>query len=168
MKWLGRLFSRRPTAPRAPQISELEQLKAFLTEFEGKRLTSYECQAGVWTVGVGATRFLGGTPISKGWKISEEQCEALLDRDAREVHTQACKMLRDDASRGARIAFASLCFNFGWPRIKKSHAVREYNNGNMAEAERHFKEWRLVDGEPSDGLIRRRAAEWKLIEEMEQ
>ena len=113
---------------------------------------------------MGATRFFGGTPISKGWRISEAQCDALLDRDAREVHTQACKMLRDDASRGARIAFGSLSFNFGWPRIAKSQAVREYNKGNMAEAKRHFFEWRLVDGKPSKGLERRRAAEWKLIE----
>ena len=154
--------------PKAERTSEIDELKAILRRFEGCHLKAYRCPTGTSTIGVGATRTLGGQPIPDGMRISQEQADAMLDRDANASLREAVGMLRGDASRGARIAFASLVFNFGAPRIRKSQAVANYNDGNLAEAERHFKEWRLGSGKPLRGLVRRRSAEWKLVKEDER
>ena len=172
---LGPKAESAPKARKAPKRtgrSELDELKAILTRFEGCRLKAYLCPADTYTIGVGATETLGGQPIPEGMVISQAQADALLDRDARKFHTAACRALRDDASRGARIAFSSLMFNMGEAAIKGSHALREYNLGNMDEAERHYLEWRGTHTPAGfkvlPGLVKRRRAEWKLIKEAEQ
>ena len=149
--------------------TELDRLKDLLIEFEGMRLKSYKCPAGKWTIGVGATRTLGCRPVPEGMSISKAQADALLDRDAGAALDSAISMLNDDATPGARIAFASLVFNFGARRIKKSQAVLCYNEGDTRQAEKEFKEWRGIrypDGsfKVLPGLVRRRRAEWALVE----
>ena len=160
---IRRLFSllgrRRPTAG----ASELGQLKSLLTTFEGRRLKAYCDTAGVWTIGVGATRFLGGTKVTEGMSISDEQCDALLDRDAKHAHTAACKMLRDDASRGARVGWASFIFNLGETRARNSKALKEFNAGNMEAFSKEFLEWRMAGGKVLRGLEKRRKKELQII-----
>ena len=168
---LGRLF-RRFARRREPHVSELDSLKALLTKFEGCRLTAYKCPAGKYTIGVGATRTLGNRPVPEGMKISQAQADALLDRDAGKALEQARKVMRGDATPAARVAYASLIFNMGFTAIRKSEALRFYNEGDLSEAERHFKQWRgLWEGDKFrvlPGLVRRRNAEWKFIKETEQ
>lgn len=42
---------------------------------EGLKLNAYQDAGGVWTVGLGTTRYLDGTPVKKGDTISKEQAE---------------------------------------------------------------------------------------------
>lgn len=167
MTWLKRLLRPKPRT-RNERPSELDELKALLRELEGVRLKAYPDSAGVWTVGVGATRFLGGTPISKGWKISQEQCDALLDRDAKAAHTAACKLLRDDATRGARIGWSAFIFNLGETRARNSKALREFNRGDMEAFAKEFLEWRMAGGKVVRGLEKRRRRELEIILEGEK
>ena len=138
-----------------------------LREFEGLRLQAYKCSGGRWTYGYGATRTLGKRAVQQGSVITKETAEKLLLRDAEAVYKQVEKFLRPDASHSAKVAFSSLAYNMGWPRIAKSKAVRFYNAGHLATAEKHFKQWRKAGGKVSKGLERRRAAEWKFISRIE-
>ena len=161
----------RRTAERA-EADELARLCALLRRFEGCRLEVYECPAGRLTAGYGSTRTLGGRPFRLGQSITIETAEKLLRRDALKVHTQAIGMLHSEAGAGARIAFGSMIYNFGARRIRHSQALAHFNLGELREAERHYKEWRghyRADGtfEVLPGLVARRRAEWKLIEETE-
>jgi len=49
----------------------------FIKSFEGLRLTSYQDQAGIWTVGYGST----GPEIGPELTISREAAEELLRHD---------------------------------------------------------------------------------------
>ena len=159
-----------PSAPSGPDRREadLEALCGLLVRFEGTRLEAYKCSAGRWTIGVGATRTLGNRPVREGMRITPEQCDALLRRDAGKALDGAIKMLRPSASSGARICFASLIFNVGIVKVRRSRARTFYDQGKLGDAEREFLEFRLVNGKPSRGLERRRRAEWKLIKDEEK
>ena len=145
--------------------ADLDRLRELLIRFEGMKFEAYECPAGTPTIGCGATRTLGNRPVQMGMKITAETAYRLLDRDAGRAYDSAVRMLRADAGNGARVAFASLIFNVGARKVARSNALREYNAGNIAAAEREFKEWRKGGGRVLPGLVRRRNAEWKLIAE---
>ena len=158
--------------PPEPEVTAYDSLRDHLVRFEGKRLKAYACPAGKATIGVGATRTLGNRPVQLGMEITEEQCEALLQRDAGKVLEQAAKMLRVDATQHALVAYADLIYNFGFTAIRGSEAVRFYNEGDLKSAEKHFKQWRGVRKGKKfrvlPGLVRRRAAAWKILIEGER
>ena len=174
-KLLGRIFrgDRGWKLPLHDDISldredDLEALCGLLREFEGLRLEPYLCSGGRWTIGYGSTRTGGGRPVAAATRpITKDTADRLLRRDAEATYRRVEKFLRPDASHSAKVAFSSLAYNMGWPRIKKSKAVRFYNRGDLARAEKHFKQWRLAGGKISAGLERRRAAEWKFISRIE-
>ncbi|MGL5730853.1 MAG: lysozyme, partial [Bacteroidales bacterium] len=60
---------------------------ALIKEFEGCRLQSYQCSAGVWTVGYGHT----GREVKKGMVICQQQADEWLIVDCNRV----LQMLRD-------------------------------------------------------------------------
>ena len=41
--------------------------------YEGERLEAYKCTAGVWTIGVGITKYLDGTPVRAGDRITAQE-----------------------------------------------------------------------------------------------
>ena len=145
----------------------IEVLCEHLRRSEGLRLEAYLCPGKVWTIGYGATRTLGKRPVREGQVITEATAEKLLLRDAQKTLGRIVKALRPDASDGAKVAFASLAYNMGTGRIIASKAMEHYNARRMDEAERHFRQWRLIDGEPSKGLEARRDAEWRLVRDCE-
>ena len=56
--------------------------------FEGLRLESYQCQAGVWTIGYGHTH-----KVTKGMKITEEQADYYLKQDVKTVTVNLDKFI---------------------------------------------------------------------------
>jgi lysozyme len=60
-----------------------------IQEFEGLRLTSYLCAAGVPTIGYGATYYHDGSKVKLGQTITREQANQMLSRQQRtrfEIH----------------------------------------------------------------------------------
>ena len=49
---------------------------ALIKKFEGCKLESYKCAAGVWTIGYGSTK-----GITEGMSISQEEADNLLLED---------------------------------------------------------------------------------------
>jgi lysozyme len=49
-----------------------------IKKWEGCKLTSYKCSAGVWTIGFGNTFYEDGTKVKQGDKITKARAESLL------------------------------------------------------------------------------------------
>ena len=147
------------------RTADIEALCGMLREYEGLRLEPYADSAGHWTIGYGARWTLGGRQVTERTKpITQETANKMLWKDASKVYDRITKMLRPDATRGARICFSSLAFNVGTARVKKSNALRCYNARNLVTAKREHGEFRKAGGRVLKGLVRRRAAEWALVE----
>ena len=149
----------------AQRTADIALLCAMLKSFEGLRLSAYKDDGhGIPTIGYGATRTLGNRPVKMGDRITVEKAEKLLVRDAGVAYDSAVKMLREDASRGARCAFSSLVFNIGARKVRRSEALRKYNAGWLNSAKKEYYEFRLANGKVLPGLVKRRRKEWELVE----
>jgi lysozyme len=56
-------------------------LLTFLRNKEAEILEAYQDIAGVWTIGVGTTRYPDGSPVKRGDKITKQRSEELLRHD---------------------------------------------------------------------------------------
>jgi GH24 family phage-related lysozyme (muramidase) len=83
---------------------------------EGLKLNAYQDAGGVWTIGLGTTRYLDGTPVKKGDTITKEQAEEYANAW---VETKVIPRLSETIptwnkmtpqQQGALISFA---YNFG-------------------------------------------------------
>lgn len=126
-----------------------------IARFEGCRLTSYQDQAGVWTVGYGCT----GPGIGPGTTWPQDRADAELEgRAARVQHViQAmCPGVHSDARMAA---LCSLAYNIGLGAFEHSTVRRELNLGHVLAAADAFLMWDEVGGEFNKGLAFRRKAE---------
>jgi lysozyme len=132
-----------------------------LTEqFEGFRLTAYQDQVGVWTIGYGHT----GPDVSPGRMITIAQAQALLAQDissaAACVNTGvAVKLTQQEFD-----ALVDFVFNLGTGAFKGSTMLRVLNGGDFTSAAAQFDLWDRAGGAVVAGLLRRRQAEAALFD----
>lgn len=136
--------------------------KDLIKSFETLRLTSYRCPAGVWTIGWGHT-----VGVKRGQHISEETAEILFETGLEWREHIVGGALRVPVTENQFSALVSLCFNIGIAAFLTSTVLRRINAGAPAEEiEEAWKRWnKITVGEKkvvSDGLVRRRAAEFDL------
>ncbi len=81
-----------------------------IQEFEGCRLASYRCPAGVWTIGVGHTR-----GVRPGQTITPSQAITLLEGDLRPLETTLTS-LGIPLTQGRCDALPDFCLNLSPPR----------------------------------------------------
>lgn len=131
---------------------------------EGLRLAPYQCSAGVWTIGVGATRYPDGRPVRQSDPPITE------DRAMRMLAAECVRYLMDTADLCERhttavelAALASLAYNVGIGALSRSTVLRLHNAGDRSGAARAFGLWNKarVNGvlTPLRGLTARRARE---------
>jgi lysozyme len=134
---------------------------ALVKASEGCKLTAYRCPAGVWTVGYGHTR--GVTP---GQTITQDDAELLLESDLDDAAEQVASMVTVPLTQGQLDALCDFVFNLGAGRLRDSTLLRLLNQGRHAEAAGQFKFWVMAGGHPLPGLVKRRAAERALFEDV--
>ena len=129
-----------------------------IKHYEGCRLTSYKCPAGVWTVGFGWTE--GVTP---GMTITRAQAEELLIRGV-VSYEKAVQETIDDAktTQNQFDAMVSLCYNIGPANFRKSTVAKQHKLGDYAAAADAFLMWNKAGGKVLAGLVKRREAERSL------
>lgn len=130
-----------------------------IREFEGCKLHAYKDPVGIPTIGVGHT----GPDVRMGQCISQEQADALLERDVADVADKierASKVALTDGQYGALVSFA---FNLGFGRLLHSTLWAKLQRGDAAGAAAEFKKWCHAGGKALPGLVRRREAERKLF-----
>lgn len=133
-----------------------ERGRSFIREREGCKLVAYKDGGGVWTIGVGHT--LG---VHEGQCITQAEADQLLADDLAEhciepllggVPTKDCEY----------DAMSSLAFNIGMKNFAGSTVLKRHKLGNRIGAANAFLLWHFDNGEPVEGLLRRREAERRL------
>ena len=125
-----------------------------IREFEGLKLKSYLCPAGVWTIGVGHTK-----GVKPGMVITEERAKELLREDLAEFEAGITKLVRVPLTSNQFSALVSLAFNVGLANVASSTLLKKLNEGDYQGAADQFPRWDKARGKTLAGLTRRRAAE---------
>ena len=132
---------------------------ALIKGFEGCRLQSYQCSAGVWTVGYGHT----GKEVKKGMVISQQQADEWLIVDCNRVLQMLRDTIRVPIRQNQLDALVSLGFNIGTEALRKSTLMSLVNrNPDDLNIPEQFERWVYAGGKVVNGLVRRRKAEGRL------
>jgi lysozyme len=135
-----------------------------IQEFEGLRLTSYLCSAGVATIGYGATYYQDGSKVKLGQTITRDQADQLLKDHLKEFEGSVLGLLNTTkVNQNQFDALVSFCFNLGAGNLAKSQLLRFVKaNPKDPKIAAEFAKWNRAGGEVSRGLVRRRKKEAEL------
>jgi lysozyme len=135
-----------------------------IQEFEGLRLTSYLCSAGVATIGYGATYYQDGSKVKLGQTITRDQADQLLKDHLKQFEGSVLGLLNTTkVNQNQFDALVSFCFNLGPANLAKSQLLRFIKaNPNDPKIATEFAKWNRAGGEVSTGLVRRRKKEAEL------
>ena len=132
---------------------------ALIKKFEGCRLTSYQDQAGVWTIGYGTTTAAGLGPVTKGQCITQEQADEWLITSLVKYENTVRGGCTVSPSQNQFDAMVSLCYNIGQPAFLRSSVLRKHNAKDFKGAADSFVLWNKAGGIVNRGLTRRRIFE---------
>ena len=128
-----------------------------IKNYEGCRLTAYQCSAGVWTIGWGHTGKVAGKAVCKGMKITQEKADALLVSDlvVYENHVNALKRKFNQNEFDALVSFTYNCGQGSLQTLCKNRSSKQ-----IAEA---LLKYNKAGGKELAGLTKRRKAERELF-----
>lgn len=135
-----------------------------IKSFEGLRLETYKCSAGVDTIGYGHTSAAGAPKVAPGMKITAAEAEEILARDLRKYEEAVDKAVTVTPTENQFAAMVSLCYNIGPGNFSGSSVVKKLNAGDAKGAAQSFLLWNKAAGKVLAGLTRRREAEKALFE----
>lgn len=133
-----------------------------LTALEGGARAPYKDQAGFWTAGVGHK--LPNKAAGASWRAD---WSAWLEHDTAESAACLNRHLKITLQQNEVDALVMLIFNIGDNAFIGSHLRKALSDGPEAEVKHWWLVWHYVHGKASNGLIARRAAEWRLFSEGE-
>lgn len=122
-----------------------------ICSFEGCKLTSYKCPAGVWTIGYGHTN-----GVKKGQRITNEQAISYLKQDIQPIIAYLNKLGMCN-TQGQFDAIVDFIFNLGVGSFQKS-TLYKYVKQHKSDDEicKQFMRWTYAGGKQLQGLIKRR------------
>lgn len=137
---------------------------AFIAEWEGVRLKAYKCSAGVWTIGIGSTRYEDGSPVKAGDVLpSEPAAYALFRNTVGQYEGVVNRLASKPLSQNQFDALVSLSYNIGVGAYAKSTVAKRVANDPADPSIRNgFLMWVKAGGRVVNGLVRRREAEANL------
>jgi lysozyme len=127
--------------------------------FEGCKLTAYQDQKGIWTVGFGCT----GPTIKEGLTITQDEADKMLLDALGLVIRGLNGLIVVPITENQFNAMASLIYNVGLEYFKTSTLLRYVNNSDFVAAADQFLLWDHCAGKVDPGLLRRRQAERELF-----
>ena len=145
---------------------------ALIKEFEGCKLSAYQCPAGIWTIGYGSTRYGDGTPVSKGRTLPTELAALeLLKVTLVQFEKDVNSLVKVPITQNQFDALISFAYNLGSDIDKDDIAeglgdstlLKKLNNRDYFGAAAEFHKWNKAGGKPLAGLTRRRKAEAELF-----
>jgi GH24 family phage-related lysozyme (muramidase) len=135
-----------------------------IKEFEGCKLSAYQCPAGVWTIGIGSTHYGDGTPVTKNRTLPNEGAAMALLAATIGQYEKAVNATGVELTQNEYDALVCLCYNIGAGNFFKSTLVKMLKAGDdKAEIAKQFLRWDKAGGKPLAGLTRRRNAEAELF-----
>lgn len=147
-------------------MTAIEILMSLVKSFEGCRLKSYLCPAGVWTIGYGSTK-----GVKKGDTISQLHANELLYKECQQRLGAALKASPKllQARSGQQAAIADFIFNCGIGNYNSSTLKKDIDRGDFESAARSILRWNKARNpttgvlEVLPGLTKRRKAEADLL-----
>ena len=137
---------------------------ALIKEFEGCKLSAYQCPAGIWTIGIGSTHYGDGTPVTKNRTLPTEKAAIALLAATIGQYEKAVNAMGVELTQNEFDALVCLCYNIGAGNFLKSTLVKMLKAGDdKAEISQEFLRWDKAGGKPLAGLTRRRNAEAELF-----
>ena len=130
-----------------------------IESFEGLRLTAYQDERGIWTIGYGHTR-----TAQAGMVITAERAQQLLEEDLAEAERRVGILVKVPVTENQRAALECFTFNVGAGNLQSSTLLRLLNAGDVPGAADQFLAWDKINGQVSHGLQRRRFAERSLFQ----
>lgn len=135
-----------------------ERGKELIKSFEGFRLQSYQCLAGIWTIGYGHTR-----NVSRGDVMTRETAEHYFNESILQKEQIVKKLVTVSLNQQQFDALVSFVFNLGEGNFRRSTLLQKINQNDFAGASQEFKRWIYANGKQAPGLLRRRKAEEQLF-----
>lgn len=135
-----------------------------IKHFEGVRNRPYKCQAGLWTIGVG--HVIGnGQQLFESWNrvFSLVEIETLLAKDLERFERGVEKLISVPLKQHQFDALVSFAFNLGLGCLQRSTLRQKLNRGDTFGAIKSWLKYNKVNGQTSNGLVRRRNAEVTLF-----
>ena len=128
-----------------------------LTEnFEGCKLTSYQDQRGIWTIGFGHTQGVG-----PNMNCTNEQANEWLKEDTQWSVDTVNRLVDVQLDQDEFDALVDFVYNLGAGSFASSTMLKLINQGNLSEAANEFAKWDKCGGQVIQGLLNRRLAEQK-------
>ena len=129
-----------------------------IKKYEGCRLSSYKCPAGVWTIGYGHT-----TGAREGMKITLKEANIFLQNDLKIHEKNVAKLVKVPLNQNQFDALVSFEFNVGISNFQKSTLLKKLNKNDFIGASGEFEKWIYANHKPLLGLAKRRKAEKELF-----
>ena len=137
---------------------------SLIKEFEGCKLLSYKCPAGVWTIGIGSTRYADGTPVKANQALPNEAAAVQLLTNTIAPYEHSVNTIGETFTQNEYDALVSLWYNIGSGNFISSTLVKMLKaNEPKTEVAKQFLRWDKARGKPLAGLTRRRNAEAELF-----
>lgn len=139
----------------------------FIKKSEALRLTAYQDDAGVWTIGYGTT----GPLVHKGLVWVQQQAEDAFLHSVLHVEQAVNSFVKVAVTQEQFDALCSLAYNIGNFNFQQSTLLRRLNALDYHNAAKEFLRWNKITNqrtgqlEVSAGLSNRRAAEAALFNE---
>lgn len=133
-----------------------------IKKFEGCKLKSYKCPAGVWTIGYGHTE-----DVKEGDIVSPQEADKLLRADVFKFEEYVADNVTVKLTQNQFDALVTWTFNLGVGNLRNSTMLKKLNNADYTSVPFEMKRWNKAGGKTLDGLIRRRKAEGLLFENKE-
>lgn len=132
---------------------------ALTKSFEGCRLTAYQDNGGIWTIGYGKT-----DGVMQGMTCTQEEADSWLANDIRWAAAHVNQFIKVPITQNQFDAIVDLAYNLGVTAIGNSTLVHKFNSGDIDGAAAEFLRWDKDDSMVVQGLLNRRIAEKTLFE----
>ena len=132
---------------------------SLIRQFEGCRLTAYQDQGGIWTIGWGDTE-----NVQPGMTITQADADQRLVSRVDQTARGADNALAITLTASQAGACIDLAYNIVVGAFAGSTLLKDINRGNFSDVPTQFLRWNKVGGQPNAGLTRRRQAEINLWE----
>lgn len=134
-----------------------------IVKSEGIELEAYVDTAGIYTIGIGTTRYFGGARVKKGDKVTINQAYAYFRYDAKWAAKSVDDLTVDNINQNQFDALVSFVYNVGVGAYRSSAIRKVINrNPNDPRIRQEFMKWVYSGGRVTPGLESRRKCEANL------
>jgi lysozyme len=127
------------------------------------RFAAYKCPSGVITIGWGTTAE-HGHKITMGTVWSQRQCDAAFLVDMKHFENDVRRLVKVELMPWQFDACVSFAYNCGSGAFAGSTLLKKINAGDFETAALEFHRWNKGGGKVLAGLVRRRASESLLFQ----